>query len=296
MLKWEFPDGLTGHADLHPWPEKGEQPLKFHLEKLKKQEWTTLTSQSLEIARHEALAYSKKHSLLSGLKIPPSHYLIHNIDLITSHLMDQLINQGFNTFKIKLNKSLQEQSEKWIKLVNTFNSKINWRVDFHNNLSPHQWDEWKKQFLKSTILNKIDFIEAPFHYSERIWTKNKNIPLALDVWNKNKQRLPVETLVWKPARKSQKELLKNWSSHLCQRVVFTHSLAHPIDQLATAFYASRFYKTHPKAFETCALTQTEIYEEHDFSLPNKGPSLIYPQGPGYGFNELFKKLPWKKWI
>ena len=296
LLKWEFTDGLIGHADLHPWPEKKELPLKFHLEKLKSKEWTTLTLRSIEIARWETLARSKKCSLLNGFKIPPSHYLIYDIDLVTHELIEQLVNQGFDIFKIKLKDPLPKQSQKWINLVNTFNSKIKWRVDFHKNLSLHQWNEWKKEFLSNPILNYIDFIEAPFDYNEKIWEGNKSIPLALDVWNTNKQNLPIKTIVWKPARKSQKQLLENWSSGLCQRVIFTHSLAHPIDQLATAFYASQFYKTHPKAFETCALIQTQIYKEHDFSLSNKGPSLIYPQGPGYGFDELFNKLPWKKWI
>ena len=296
LLKWEFADNLIGHADLHPWPEKGEQPLKFHLEKLKNQEWTALTLRAKETARWEALACNKKCSLLSGLKIPFSHYLIYNIDLVTAHLIEQLVNQGFNTFKIKLNKPLQEQSKKWIKLINIFNSKIKWRVDFHKNLSPHQWNKWKTEFLTESILTQVDFVEAPFHYNERVWIQNNSIPLALDVWSKKPQSLPVKALVWKPARKSQKQLLEKWSAGLCQRIIFTHSLAHPVDQLATAFYASQFYKIHPRAFETCALTQIGIYEEHAFSLSNTGPSLIYPQGPGYGFNELFNKLSWKKWI
>ena len=296
LLKWEFADGLIGHADLHPWPEKGEQSLTFHLEKLKNKEWTALTLRAGETARWEALACIKNCSLLSGLKIPSSHYLIYNIDLATPSLIEELIDQGFKTFKIKFNHHLKEQSQKWRKLIKIFNSKIKWRIDFHNNFSLHQWKEWKLEFLPKPILTQVDFVEAPFPYNERIWTENKNIPLALDVWNKNKQSLPVETLIWKPARKSQKQLLKHWSAGLCQRVIFTHSLAHPIDQLATAFYASQFYKTQPKAFETCALTQTGIYKKHDFSLSNKGPVLIYPQGPGYGFNELFNKLSWKKWI
>ncbi len=296
LLKWEFADGLIGHADLHPWPEKGEYPLKTHLEKLKKQEWTALTLRAREIARGEALARSKERSLLSDLKISKSHYLIYNLDLITPQTIEQLINQEFNTFKVKLNKPLTQQSKKWIKLVNIFKSKIKWRVDFQNNMTIHQWNEWKKEFLPSTILQQVDFIEAPFNYNERIWAQNKKMPLALDVWNKNKQNLPVKALVWKPARKSHKQLCKKWNLGLCKRVIFTHSLAHPVDQLATAFYAGQFYKTHPKASETCALTQIGVYKKHDFSLDNKGPSLIYPQGSGYGFDELFNKLPWKKWI
>ena len=296
LLKWEFTDGLIGHADLHPWPEKGEQPLKFHLEKLRTQEWTNLTLRAKETARWEALARAKKCSLLSGLKIPLSHYLIYDIDLVTPELIGQLVNQGFDTFKVKLKIPLKEQSQKWTNLVNIFNSKIKWRVDFQNNMTIHQWNEWKKEFLPFKILQQVDFVEAPFHYNERIWIQNNSIPLALDVWSKKSQSLPVKALIWKPARKSQKQLLKNWSSNLCKRVIFTHSLAHPIDQLATAFYASHFYKTHPRAFETCALTQIGIYEKHDFSLNNKGPALIYPQGPGYGFDELLNKLPWKKWI
>ena len=296
MLKCEFTNGLVGHADLHPWPEKGEQPLHLHLKKLKNHQWTVLTRRAVELAKQEALFCSKNCSLINHLKIPLSHYLIQDIENFTYKQAEQLILQGFKIFKIKLGRPLDSQSKKWLKMLKAFRSCILWRVDFQDELSIFQWTQWKNKFLLNTSLERIDFLEAPFNYQESLWKKNQHLPLALDVWNTKPQVLPAAVVVWKPSRKSEEALLKQWAKGLCKRVVFTHCLAHPVDQLFTAFSAGQFYKTHPRAGEVCGLVQTGVYEPNAFSLLEKGPEFTYPAGPGLGFDELFKKLQWKKWV
>ena len=291
LLKVEFTDGQIGHADLHPWPEKGEAPLKVHLEKLRKKEFTTLCLRAIDIAGEEARAEKKEGNLLSSLQIPLSHYLITDIE--SFYKTEALLDQGFRVFKVKLNHPLKRQSQKLLDLMQTWGSVIQWRLDFHINLNERQWWQWVQECLVTIDPRYLDFIEIPFDYQERLWIRHKQYPLALDVWGRG-NTLPVSTLIWKSSRKSMQELLKKKSAGLFQKVVFTHSLSHPLDQLSSAYFAARFYKIHPALKEVCGLVQRDIYESHEFTLPSQGPCFPRLSGKGWGFSSLFDRLSWKK--
>lgn len=292
LLKIEFIDGKTGHADLHPWPEKGEAPLETHLESLRKKEFTLLCLRTVAIAREEAQARAKKVNLLSALKIPLSHYLI--LDIENFYEVDKALNQGFKFFKVKLNHPLKQQTQKLSNLINDLGSSFEWRLDFYRDLNERQWQEWVEECLILINPDNLDFIEVPFSYQERSWIKNRKYPLALDVWN-GENTLPVSTLIWKSSRKSITDLLKKKSRSLFKRVIFTHGLSHPMDQLSSAYFSARFYKIYPRLRETCGLVHGGIYENHAFSLPNRGPVFPCLSGMGWGFDStLLDGLPWKK--
>ncbi|MDE0518955.1 MAG: hypothetical protein OXH36_05305, partial [Bdellovibrionales bacterium] len=204
LLKVEFRDGKTGHADLHPWPEKGEAPLKTHLEKLRKKEFTNLCLRALAIARAEAQAYTEGFNLLSSLKVPLSHYLILDVENLCN--VDRILNQGFRIFKVKLNNPLKRQTQKLLRWMQDLGSLVKWRLDFHIILNEQQWRQWSEEYLVKMDPRYLDFIEVPFEYQECLWRQYKEYPLALDVWD-GKNTLPVSTLVWKNSRKSRQELL-----------------------------------------------------------------------------------------
>ena len=289
LLKVEFTGGKVGHADLHPWPEKGESPLKVHLEKLRKKEFTDLTLRAVAMAGEEAEAWARGVNILGSLKIPLSHYLI--LDIEKFFKPEAVLNQGFKVFKVKLGHPLKEQTQKLLDLMQALGLSVKWRLDFHVNLNEREWKEWTKEYLPRMDSRYLDFIEAPFYYQEREWLKNKKYPLALDVWG-GENTLPVSTLVWKSSRKNPNDLFKRWS--FFRRVVFTHSLSHPLDQLSSAYFAARFYQVHPHLEEVCALVQKEVYEEGAFTLPDKGPLFPRLSGPGWGFSFLLNRLSWKK--
>ena len=289
LLKVEFSDGKTGHADLHPWPEKGEASLKVHLEKLRKKEFTNLSLRAMAIAKVEAQALANGTNILGSLKIPLSHYLILDIENFSE--VDHLLNQGFKIFKVKLNHPLKEQTQKLLDLMQALGSAVRWRLDFHINLNEQQWEQWTKECLIHIPSHFLDFIEAPFDYQERKWLKNKKHPLALDVWG-GENTLPVSTLVWKSSRKNPEDLFKRWS--FFKRIVFTHSLSHPLDQLSSAYFTARFYQVHPCLEEVCALVQKDVYEKKAFTLPDEGPFFPRLSGSGWGFSSLLNRLSWKK--
>ncbi|MDE0119543.1 MAG: hypothetical protein OXM55_05995 [Bdellovibrionales bacterium] len=292
LLKVEFRDGKTGHADLHPWPEKGEAPLKVQLDKLRKKECTTLCSRVLAIAREEAKARTQEFNLLSSLKIPLSHYLISDVENFCD--LDKVLNQGFRIFKVKLNTPLKRQTQKLLRWMQTLGSSVKWRLDFYIKLNEQQWRRWSEEYLVKMDTQYLDFMEVPFQYQERLWMQYEEYPLALDVWN-GKNTLPVSTLVWKNSRKSEPELLRKKRAGLFQRVIFTHSLSHPLDQLSSAYFAARFYKIHPHLREVCGLVQKDVYENHKFTLPDRGPCFPRLSGKGWGLDSfLLDRLSWKK--
>lgn len=292
LLKVEFTDGKTGHADLHPWPEKGEASLEVHLKLLKEKKFTLLLERTIAIARVEALAVAKKINLLSSLNIPLSHYLISDIE--TFFEADKMLAQGFKVFKVKLKSPLKRQTEKLLDLMRILGSVVKWRVDFHDHLNEWQWKEWIQEYIMKFPTRNLDFIEVPVNYKEKIWLKSKRNPfLALDVWG-GENTLPVAVLVWKSSRKSVDQLLKKRSAGLFQRVIFTHSLSHPLDQLSSAYFAAQFYKIEPRLKEVCGLIQRDFYETHKCTLPDTGSFFPCLSGTGWGFDQYLNRLSWKK--
>jgi len=293
LLKVEFCSGKTGHADLHPYPEKGEMALKIHLEKMKQGVFTSLCLRSIAIAYEEARARAGGINLPGSLKIPLSHYLILDIDNFSKkNTGEAVLSRGFSVFKVKLNHPLKRQTKILLNLMRDFDSRVKWRLDFYSNLNRNQWLQWKQDFSIQLNQEHLDFIEAPFDYKESIWMENKTHPLALDTWG-GRNTLPVPVLVWKSSRVNPEELFKRWS--LVRRVVFTHTLSHPLDQLAGAYFAARFYKVNPHLMEVCGLVQMDVYEKHDFTLPDYGPCFPRLSGVGWGFNSiLLDRLHWKK--
>ena len=80
LLRFDFENGQTGFADLHPWAELGDEPLFDQLRHLKVGRLTTLTERSLEMARADAEARTQRVNLFEGLSIPRSHYLLTEMD------------------------------------------------------------------------------------------------------------------------------------------------------------------------------------------------------------------------
>src|SRR5437763_8510701 len=64
----------SGFADVHPWPELGDEPLGAQLDLLRSGKTTTLTRRSLELAKIDGDARERGFNLFAGLQIPRSHW------------------------------------------------------------------------------------------------------------------------------------------------------------------------------------------------------------------------------
>ena len=300
LLKVDFKDGSVGHADLHPYLEKGEKGLEFHLSALKQKKCTLpLCQRALAIAQTEAKALIKNQNILSRFHIPKSHFLITNLEDFKD--LEKALSQGFKVFKVKLKSPLKKQSQKLLGLIKAGGKSVKWRLDFHDFLNEKDWQEWIKESFTGFPKENIDFIEAPFVYKERqgLWNPNQqkehakpvHWPLAWDVWC-GKITLPVYALVFKGSRKDPEDLFKK--QHLFKRVIFTHTLAHPLEQIVSAHLAGQFYHVQPCLREVCGLVHTGIYEESTWTLPYQGPLFPKLSGPGWGLSHLLDQISWKK--
>lgn len=296
LLKFHFENGTIGYADCHPWVELGDDPLKTQLKMLKEGVCTKLTAQSLAFAWCDAEARSAGINLFADKIIPPSHYLLANLE--NYHLAQVLkhVEEGFTRIKIKLGNHLKEEVKNLKKLCEilfeneALAKKLLLRLDFNLKLDFLKFE----QFLEEIGLwkEKIEFYEDPFGFDFDVWRslqKKHRINLACDYLSERVcQGLDCSIIaIHKPAVQAQTLFQAGY-----KRIV-TSYLDHPLGQLCAAFTASSV-QNNPIPLEICGLLSHKIYQNNAFSeqLFNDGPVLVPPGGTGFGFNELLESQTW----
>jgi O-succinylbenzoate synthase len=283
LLRVEFPEG-PGYADLHPWPEIGDVPIEEQLDLLKSGRHTALTRRTLEFAKRDAEARARKVSLLAGLSIPPSHYLV------TESGTQEAINAyetGFRFFKLKLSPDLELAEKRFSSLCKALPAEARIRLDFNELLELEAFH----QFLTRIDTTRIDFVEDPAPWTQNGWGK-ASVRLALDrnVGLANAEAWP-EVVIVKPALNDPKTLTGS-----NRKLVVTSYLDHPLGQASAALIAAEFARDLPAAIETCGLLTHWAYETNDFSalLRNSGPRLLAPEGTGLGFDSVLARQNWRE--
>ena len=284
LLAFDFDSHLTGYSDFLPWPAFGEKNLFDQLNKIKQGEF----SKRFLIAKHnaylDAKARSQNKNLFFGLKIPPSHFLIE--DLLNFKNQTDVLKKGFKKIKVKLKPyEIVKQAEKLKTLHSDFKD-VKWRLDL-NGIS---WSLWKN---KLCFLRKdIDFIEDPLLDKSSLEKSDQSL-FAQD-WLKSPH---FQIKIIKASRDSLKFLIKELACFRWKRLIFTHSLDHPLGQVISAFWAGQFYKNYQIFFETGGLINSSLIEKTDYCLnQKKGPHFLTPSGFGFGFSNSLAKEKWKKWI
>lgn len=188
-----------GFADVHPWPELGDEPLDEQLALLARGETTTLTRASLHWARTDAEARARGVSLFEGLTVPLSHWPGNDPP------------EGFDTIKTKG--------------VVPVPKTVRVRIDFNARLSA---DEFLR--VAETLPNaQIDFIEDPCPYDEMVWRQLRErtgLRFALDRFEGI-----ADVLVHKPALHSTFPCFDG-------EVVVTSYMDHPVGQFFAAYVAA----------------------------------------------------------
>lgn len=281
LLALDFKSLGRGYSDFLPWPGFGEKPLSVQLQDIKK----GIFSQRFLISRHNAFldakARAERKNLFFGLRIPDSHFLISDLSLFKER--DWVLLKDFSFVKVKLKPS---QIKEQVKRIHFFSQKfknLKWRLD----LNGQDWSLWKSHlgFLKS----KIDFVEDP------LWTKiskEKKALFAQD-WSSSSYS---QIKIVKPSRDFIEKLTSHKNFSLWKRIVFTHSLDHPLGQNISAFWAGTFYKRFPRFFETGALKgplplSLKAYTKQ-ISL---GKTFSAPGGFGFGFSKALEEENWEPW-
>ena len=233
---------------------------------------------SLQSAWLDAQARVQGHSLLFGYSPIESYKFISNIH-------EALVYKSYCTFKIKMGENLELETKQLKEFIKNFSTNFRWRLDFNGRISQSQWIQWEKKNFY--LLPYVDYIEDPFSPFSMVPSR---FPLAGD-WGLA-YFCPIRVI--KASRHCLTSVYEDLAGSRYHRVIFTHSLAHPLEARLSWVKANHFYKVHPRKKETCGLDYPfDFFEKNDFSC-FYSPSQFYSSaGTGLGFDELLEQQKWK---
>jgi O-succinylbenzoate synthase len=188
-----------GYADVHPWPELGDEPLETQLALLAMGKTTPLTRASLHLASLDRDARRRGVSLFEGLTIPESHWPGNEPP------------DGFDTVKTKGVLPVPEH--------------VRIRIDFNASLSADEFVRVAETLPKE----RVDFIEDPCPYDRNTWRTLREctqLRLALDRFVGE-----ADVLVHKPALSAEFPSFNG-------EIVVTSYMDHPIGQFGAAYVAA----------------------------------------------------------
>lgn len=280
--------GVSGFADLHPWPELGDMSVAEELKALGAGRPLKLGQRSLDFARRDRAAREARKNLFEGLVIPPSHRLIPDLTAVSSKEMETWRNEGFTHLKIKVGRDPLEELRK-LKAFAPFLSRFKLRFDFNEMGTVEAVAEWIRA-LEPQVRSAIEFLEDPIVYQPANWLRvaqETKLPLARD--RQSTPETSSDWLVIKPASQVTSTFTTS-PARLC----VTSSLDHPVGQLAAALEAAELARE--REVGVCGLVSHDAYETNEFSeaLRSKGPRLSAPERDfGFGFTSLFEKVGWR---
>ncbi|HEV7923104.1 MAG TPA: hypothetical protein VGR02_20160 [Thermoanaerobaculia bacterium] len=190
-----------GVADVHPWPELGDDPLDVQLARLARGETTSLTRRSLEFARVDGAARAAGRSLFEGVTVPESHWPGPEPP------------DAFQVAKIKFGARIPER--------------VRLRIDYNALLSADEFLE----VAQSLPADRVDFVEDPCPYDAATWCmlrERTGLRLALD---RGFETNGVDVWIVKPA-------VQEVGSHE-RPIVITSYMDHPVGQLHAAYIAAQ---------------------------------------------------------
>lgn len=300
MIKVELKPGVVGYADCCPIEQMGDHNIHMQLDSLKTNEPLPLIERSLQLAKKDAEARAHQKRLF--LKEVPlkNHYLITQVLEFDFKKINQLIQQGYDCFKIKMGKELQLETDVLLNLCEELPEPIQFRLDFNCCFkSAQQFEDYLDKYWHK-VSARIDLVEDPFKYDQAQWAKIKQcykVPLAVDFaadpLKVDISEASVESIVIKPAKQDSDKIIekyKNTSIHF----VFTHYMDYPLGQITALVEAQKHAHQLKDKVKTCGLQALDIYQDSDFSRAIKfnGPFIEAPKGVGIGFDDIIEEIEW----
>lgn len=297
LIKIQWPDGLIGYADLHPWIELGDPELGQHIGGLKKSHITPLMEQTIWLARRDAKLRKKAESGFASLSKVKNHALVIDLKDANDKYLSELKTQGFKTIKVKLGRDIPEEA-KWVTRVLKQNNFL-LRLDFNAKLDYAQFEEFIK-LVDTSIRPRIEFVEDPIPYDLLAWKElSAYVNLAVDneyakVDFERTPKLPFKVGILKPARQDVTQAVERFAKHNL-KIVVTSSMDHPVGIAHAGLVAQEIKRDHPTLLLDCGILSHRIYSMNHYSnmLKVQGPYFIGVDGVGIGFNNLLEKENWK---
>lgn len=295
LLKIEWPDGKTGYADLHPWPELGDAPLAAHLQDLAKGKISSLVEQSIWLARKDAqLRADKKNYFDEGVPLK-NNFILSQVKGVVPGFLDEIKSEGFTSVKVKVGRDLQGEIGF---LTHLAAAGLAIRLDFNAIGSWQIFEKFMSQ-VPPTVRPFIEYIEDPFPYDEKSWSEAQKLaPIAVDNefhkvrWNRD-EKPPFDVMVVKPARvdvDKAVEYCKKWNL----KMTITSSMDHPVGVAHAVGVAMELKKLHGDMILDAGCMTHRLYQMDLFAteLFTQGPYFAKGRGYGVGFDNILKALKW----
>lgn len=293
LIRVKFEKEITGYASVHSWPSLGDpslKQLKTDLMGLRKE---PIVQQALVCAQEDAKAREKKVSLLHGLEVPKSHFLMTSLE---ADLVSYAQKNKFQTIKLKIGKEKNKELH-WLNDCFKEWPNLNWRLDPNASFSCSEFvDFWHGIKAKENI----EFVEDPCSYTPDDWKKldRHKIPLALDIevlnFLANPSDIQLKALVLKPEAQDIFDLSRRTQA---ESYVVTSYMAHPLGQVWSAVQAARLKKDINSLVAECGLLSHQVYEENQFSqhFSNSDSFFVMMKNSfGLGFTQELESLKWEE--
>lgn len=296
LLKVVWPHGAIGYADIHPWPELGDADLKTQLTRLKNLKLTPLLEQSIWLAKRDAQARHERVNLFpAGMQLK-NNFVIPDVTRVGMGDLDEAIQRGFGTLKIKCGRDLDEE----VKMINRVAGRGDFRLrlDFNAATTATLFEKFIAGLGKRT-LSYIDYVEDPFPYDHEAWREVRaTVKIAIDYeakkmkWNKE-NRPSCDVVILKPARMDVEKVVEA-ALHWHLKMTVTSSMDHPVGVMHAVCIALDLKKKHDQTMLEAGCMTLRQYQMDAFSaaVPVNGPYFQKPRGTGIGFDDLLEQRTW----
>jgi O-succinylbenzoate synthase len=290
LLRVEGASYQVGYADCFAWPELGDLPLDQQLSSLRDNVLTPLTARALENAELDGQARTERRSLWAGLRVPESHYLVLDYQLLQETELQDLWERGFRALKLKLDRSLLQDSRDLQRFFEMCDSQWSIRIDANQIFTAREATDL------STLFTEVEFWEDPCPYTSVEWSSLQTqvtlaldrVPIGQDWQNLYTAQAPgFAVFIHKPALQETRQI----AAAQRRPVVVTSYLDHPVGQCFAAYHAAQL-----ASVGLCGLQTHHVYEPSAFSEILGGrvsAAFQVPSGSGIGFNELLEQQAWR---
>lgn len=294
LLRVEFDDGSTGHADLHPWPELGQPRLELQLSALATGSPTPQGTLALRHARTDAAARRAGRSLFDGLPPVRSHALFTNWTDAPRAAFETCAASGFRSAKLKVGRNPTAEAAALNAMVGM---PLRWRLDANALFTAEEFRAWAA-FLDEGIRRAVDFVEDPCIYDNETWSSLADatgLSLALD-WQLPATPPPwpgASNLVLKPSTQEAFPLA-DAAARAGLNLVVTHSLDHPLGRATALWTAMRLRQRHADVLLECGLGGADHAPIDGWPTADRsaGPLVEPPEGTGFGYDDLLGAIRW----
>lgn len=295
LLKMQWPDGKIGYADLHPWPELGDQPLEVQIQNMKKGKMSSQIEQSIWLARRDAVARSQNISLLKHVDDIRNNYLVTDALLIDEAKLKEISRTGYKSLKIKVGRDQKAEAD----LIDRAAAYFLIRLDFNSVGNLTSFQKFFK-LLKPETIKKIEYVEDPFAYDQVKWLEAQKIaPLAADrelskIDFKKTTKPSFQVMVIKPALIDVEKAIR-FAKQENLKCVITSQMDHAVGQMHALSVASELKRELEGMILDSGCATHQLFENDEYfkEIYQQGAYIQAVRGAGIGFTDLLESRQWQ---